>query len=107
MKTIEISDDAYQKLQDVKSIYSKEKSCLTLEGIISMLALPKVNLSDEDIIELLVSNYQNFYMALGAKIGYELQDKNLKQNWVQTDNGLIRKKNLKKDYINVRKLKEI
>ncbi len=107
MKTIEISDDAYQKLQDVKSIYAKEKSGLTLEGIISMIALPKVNLSDEDIIELLVSNYQNFYMALGAKIGYELQNESLKQNWVQTKDGLIRKKNLKKDYINIRKLKEI
>ena len=105
MKTIEISDEAYQKLQDVKSIYAKEKCSLTFEGIVSTLALPKINLSDEDIIELLVSNYNNFYVALGIKIGYELQDRNLKYNWIKTDNGLVRKKNLiKKDYINMRRM---
>jgi len=105
MKTIEISDEAYKKLQDVKSIYAKEKGGLTLKGIISWAALPKINLSDEDIIDIIMSNYEGFYISLGGILVYELQDKNLKQNWIQTDDGLVRKKNLKKDYINIHKIK--
>jgi hypothetical protein len=95
MKTIEISEQSYQKIQDLKRSFSNGN-----------LLLPKIDMTDEDIIEVLTSDYNKFYILMVGLVGYELQDKNLKQNWCQTEKGLIRKKNLKKDYINVRKIEE-
>lgn len=95
MKTIDISEKSYQKIQDLKRSFSNGN-----------LLLPKVDMTDADILEVLTNDYKKFYILIVGMVGYELQDKNLKQNWVQTDDSLVRKKNLKKDYINVRKIKE-
>ncbi len=81
MKTIEISDDAYTNIQNLKKSFASRN-----------LLFPKIILSDEDVIDILALHYKRFYIQVSASIGIELKDEKTKNDWIDTKEGLKKRK---------------
>jgi len=87
MKTIEISDEAYNNIQNLKKSYDKSNLSIT------SITFPKIIFDDEDIIDIFTLNPQ-FEVIMGLLIGIELRNYKEKQNWIETKEGLKKRKKI-------------
>jgi len=94
MKTIEISDEAYTNIQNLKKSFAGGN-----------LLFPKIILSDEDVIDILALHYNRFYVQVSASIGIELKNEKIKDNWIETKEGLKKRKKIdRKNVIDLKKV---
>ncbi len=98
MKTIEISDEAYTNIQNLKKSYDKNNLSIT------SITFPKIIFDDEDIIDIFTLNPQ-FEVIMGLLIGIELRNYKEKQNWIETKEGLKKRKKIdRKNVIDLKKV---